>query len=93
MRSSGDSTGRSPLRETQNVYLRRDVGCATTATRTLQRGTAVKSFTMGLLSAAAVAATILLMRQQREADGNVRLVQTGNPPSTISLDRMREAGL
>ena len=53
----------------------------------------MKTFAMGLLSAAAVAATILLMRQQREADGNVRLVQTGNPPSTISLDRMREAGL
>ncbi len=53
----------------------------------------MKNFAMGLLSAAAVAATILLMRQQREADRHVRLVPAGDTPSTISLERMREAGL
>jgi hypothetical protein len=53
----------------------------------------VKNFAMGLLSAAAVTATILLMRQQRESDRKVRLVPAGQGPSTISLTRMREAGL
>lgn len=54
----------------------------------------MKSFTLGLLGAAALATTILLVRQQRDDSKEVRLVPAGeSQPAAISLERIRELGL
>ncbi|HET9948400.1 MAG TPA: hypothetical protein VFQ22_05740 [Longimicrobiales bacterium] len=55
----------------------------------------MKSFALGLLSAAAIATTILLVRQQRDVDPKApRLVPAGETQATdFSLDRIRELGL
>lgn len=54
----------------------------------------MKSLAMGLLSAAAVVTTILLVRQQREAElSRLRPAPGGPEPKPISLDRIRELGL
>ncbi|MEM7416086.1 MAG: hypothetical protein AAF389_11355 [Gemmatimonadota bacterium] len=55
----------------------------------------MKNFAMGLLGAAALATTILLVRQQKEVEPkDVRLIPAGETqPATISLERIRELGL
>jgi len=56
----------------------------------------MKKFTLGLLSAAAIATTILLVRQQKEvvSPKDPRLVPAGETqPTDFSLERIREAGL
>ena len=54
----------------------------------------MKNFAIGLLSAAAVATTILLVRQQKEEDTKVpRLIPVGETQAPISLERIRELGL
>jgi len=56
----------------------------------------MKNFAVGLLGAAAVAATILLVRQQKDvgpAMGDTRPIPPGEPKPTFSLERMRELGL
>ena len=54
----------------------------------------MKNFAIGLLSAAAIATTILLVRQQKEEDTKLpRLLQAGETQSSISLERIRELGL
>lgn len=55
----------------------------------------MKSFTLGLLGAAALATTILLVRQSKDATQNEpRVIPAGETqPSTISLERIRELGL
>ena len=56
----------------------------------------MKKFALGLLSAAALATTILLVRQQKEVAPlrESRLVPAGETqPTTISLERIRELGL
>ncbi len=55
----------------------------------------MKKFAIGLLSAAALATTILVVRQQKEVEAkDPRLVPAGETsPTTISLDRIRELGL
>ena len=54
----------------------------------------MKNFTVGLLGAAALATTILLVRQQRVVEPtDVRLVPAGESQPTLSLKRIREAGL
>ena len=55
----------------------------------------MKSFTLGLLGAAALATTILLVRQSKDAtESEPRVIPAGETqPSTISLDRIRELGL
>ena len=54
----------------------------------------MKNVAVGLLGAAAVATTILLVRQQRVVEPtDVRLVPTGESRATLSLERIREAGL
>lgn len=54
----------------------------------------MKSFTLGLLGAAALATTILLVRQQRDDTKGERLLPAGESQSTtISLERIRELGL
>lgn len=53
----------------------------------------MKNFAVGLLGAAALATTILLVRQQRVVEPtDVRLVPAGTSQPT-SLERIREAGL
>ena len=55
----------------------------------------MKNLAIGLLGAAALATTILLVRQQKEVDSSdVRLIRAGeSQPTTISLQRIRELGL
>ena len=55
----------------------------------------MKNFAIGLLSAAALATTILLVRQQKEVGHREqRLIPAGETqPATISLERIRELGL
>lgn len=53
----------------------------------------MKKFAIGLLSAAALATTILLVRQQKEDTELPRLIPAGETQSTISLERIRELGL
>ena len=55
----------------------------------------MKKLAVGLLGAVAVAATFLLVRQQKEVEPrDPRLVPAGETqPTTISLERMRELGL
>ena len=57
----------------------------------------MKKLTLGLLGAVAVAATVLLVRQQKEeVEGgkDVRLLPAGETqPAQLSLERIRELGL
>ncbi len=54
----------------------------------------MKNFAMGLLGAAALATTILLVRQKEVEQKEPRLIPAGeNQPTTISLERIRELGL
>ncbi len=55
----------------------------------------MRKFAIGLLGAAALATTILLVRQQKEVEGrDVRLIPAGETqPTSISLERIRELGL
>ena len=55
----------------------------------------MKNFTLGLVSAAAIATTILLVRQTRDVDAKEpRLVPAGETqPANLSLERIRELGL
>lgn len=56
----------------------------------------MKNLAMGLLGAAALATTILLVRQQKELEQrrDTRLVQAGSASgNSFSLERIREAGL
>jgi hypothetical protein len=57
-------------------------------------GSVVKNLAVGLVSAAALATTILLVRQQRDLEPkDIRLVPAGETQPTVSLDRIRELGL
>lgn len=57
-------------------------------------GSVMKHFAIGLMSAAAIATTILLVRQQKEEDTKLpRLVPAGETQAPISLERIRELGL
>lgn len=55
----------------------------------------MKKFAIGLLTAAALATTILLVRQEKEPQQKTAgLIPAGETqPTTISLDRIRELGL
>ena len=54
----------------------------------------MNKFTLGLLSAAAIATTFLLVRQQKEVEPKEpRLVSGGTNHTLPSIERMREAGL
>ncbi len=62
----------------------------------LQHWRLMRKFIVGMLSAGALAATVLLVRQQREelAPKQASLVPAGeNQPAQISLERIRELGL
>ena len=55
----------------------------------------MRKWTVGLLSAAALATTILLVRQQKQVEPQTaQAVPAGeSQPATISLERIRELGL
>lgn len=54
----------------------------------------MKKFALGLLSAAALATTVILVRQQREAETKgLRLAATQPQPTHLSIERIRELGL
>ena len=55
----------------------------------------MNKFTLGLLSAMAVATTILLVRQQKEVEAKgLRTVPAGETqPTDLSLERIRELAL
>ena len=54
----------------------------------------MKKFALGLISAAALATTILLVRQQREVEPKGPRVAPGEgQPTQLSIERIREAGL
>ncbi len=62
----------------------------------ITKGSTMKKFTFGLLSAAALATTILLVRQQKEMESKELrgVVPAGETqPTNISLERIRELGL
>ena len=58
--------------------------------RTSQEAT-IRKFTLGLVGIAAVAAGLLLMRQQTQPKEAVAEAESAS--GTITLDRMRELGL
>ena len=53
----------------------------------------MKSFALGLISAAALATTILLVRQQKEVDAGPRVAPGEVQPTHLSIERIRELGL
>ena len=55
----------------------------------------MKKFALGLIGAAALATTFLLVRQQKEVDSKeARLVASGETqPTHLSIERIRELGL
>ena len=61
---------------------------------TTNGGSGMKKFALGLLSAAALATTILLVRQQKEVEPKGPRVAPGEAqPTQLSIERIREAGL
>jgi hypothetical protein len=55
----------------------------------------MKNFALGLIGAAALATTVLLVRQQKEVEWReARLVTSGETqPTHLSIERIRELGL
>ena len=53
----------------------------------------IRKFTLGLVGAAAVAASLLLMRQQKQVQPKEAVVEAERATGSITLDRMRELGL
>jgi hypothetical protein len=55
----------------------------------------MRKFMVGLLSAAALTTTILLVRQQKQVETQTAQATPAgeSEPATISLERMRELGL
>ena len=60
--------------------------------RTSQEAT-IRKFTLGLVGVAAVAAGLLLMRQQKQTQPKEAVAEAESASGTITLDRMRELGL
>jgi hypothetical protein len=56
------------------------------------RRSSLRTLTFGLLGAAALAAGMMLVRQQTR-EGDVSFPQPGQSSSDISLDRLRELGI
>ena len=53
----------------------------------------MKKFALGLLSAAALATTILLVRQQKEVEAKSKLASSDGHTTHLSIERIRELGL
>jgi hypothetical protein len=54
----------------------------------------MNKFALGLLSAAALATTILLVRQQKEVETKgLRVAPGETQPTHLSIERIRELGL
>ena len=63
-----------------------------TRTETSQEAT-IRKFTLGLVGVAAVAAGLLLMRQQKQTQPKALLAKAESAAGEITLERMRELGL
>ena len=61
-------------------------------TKTREEAT-IRKLTLGLVGAAAVAAGLLLMRQQKQTQPKGALAEAESASATIPLERMRELGL
>ncbi len=55
--------------------------------------TIINKFTLGIVGAAAVAASLLLMRQQKQSQPKVAVAEAESGKAAIPLERMRELGL
>ncbi len=53
----------------------------------------IRKHTLGLVGAAAVAAGLLLMRQQKQIQPKEAIAEAENASRTLPLERMRELGL
>ena len=53
----------------------------------------IRNFTLGMASAAALVAGLLLIRQQKQTQPKKAGKEAENPKSAITLERMRELGL
>ena len=53
----------------------------------------IRNLTLGLVGAAAVAASLLLMRQQKQGQPKEVVAEAPSATGSISLERMRELGL
>ncbi len=55
--------------------------------------TTINKLTLGMVGAAAVAASLLLMRQQKQTQPKEAIAEAENASRTLPLERMRELGL
>ena len=61
--------------------------------RTLSREATIRKLTLGIMGAAAVAAGLLLMRQQKLVQPKEALAEVKDAPGEKTLERIRELGL
>ena len=61
--------------------------------RTRAKETTIRKLTLGLVGAAAVAAGLLLMRQQKQTQPKELAAEVESATGAITLERMRELGL
>ena len=61
--------------------------------RTRAKETTIRKLTLGLVGAAAVAAGLLLMRQQKQTQPKELAAEVESVTGAITLERMRELGL
>ncbi len=55
--------------------------------------TIIRKLTLGIVGAAAVAAGLLLMRQQKQSQPKEAIAEAESASGTLKLERMRELGL
>ena len=55
--------------------------------------TTIRNLTLGIVGAAALAAGLLLMRQQKQTQPKEAIAEAENASRTLPLERMRELGL
>ena len=53
----------------------------------------IRKLTLGIVGAAAVAAGLLLMRQQKQSQPKEAIAEAESASGTLKLERMRELGL
>ena len=53
----------------------------------------IRKLTLGMMGAAALAAGLLLMRQQKQSQPKEEIAEVEDASGTLKLERMRELGL